>query len=68
MAVAIEHGVCVHCKESIALRVYANGSWSKDNSVKLWTSGNGKFPGDQRFCDSHIIDDEGSIGNHEPVK
>jgi hypothetical protein len=69
MAVATDYGVCRHCGESIALRTYAvpfpPAGRPHDYGVKLWTAGDGRFPGDQRFCESHVIDADGSIGDHE---
>lgn len=68
MAIAKAYNTCKHCGESIALRTYANGSWSKNHSIDHWTSGNGKFPGDQRICESNVMDDDiGSYGFHEPM-
>lgn len=70
MALILKTSECIHCGEFIGLRTYANGSWSKDHpTINLWTSGNGSYPGDQRFCESNIMDDDiGSYGPHEPME
>lgn len=71
MAIATAYATCRHCGEAIALRTYA-APYSPDEhartyGVKLWTSGNGVFPGDQSMCESHILtDDIGSYGRHDP--
>lgn len=68
MALIVGTGQCKHCEQSITLRRYASGSWdNSSNTVDLWVTGNGAFPGDQRICESHIIDDIGSYGRHEPT-
>ena len=71
MAIATAHGTCRHCGEAIALRTYAAPYASDENArtygVKLWTSGNGQYPGDQRVCELNVMDDDiGSFGNHQP--
>jgi hypothetical protein len=63
MAVAIDHNKCRHCDADIALRVYAS---TAPHGVKIWTSGNGQFPGDQMFCPDEIVDEEGDTRRHEP--
>lgn len=67
MALIVGTGQCKHCEQSITLRRYASGNFSCA-TVDLWVTGNGAFPGDQRICESHIIDDDiGSYGFHEPT-
>lgn len=65
MAIAKKYGVCQFCDEKIALRTYANGSWSNDHSVDIWTSGNGRFPADQRVCEQNTMTTVGN-GDHIP--
>lgn len=72
MAIATAYGTCRHCGEPIALRTYAHPRPAPPDAspygVKLWTSGDGRYPGDQCLCESHIMaDDIGSFGRHEPT-
>ena len=71
MAIATAYSTCTYCGEAIALRAYAHprpvAPDADPYGVKLWTAGNGRYPGDQRVCEAHILaDDIGSYGYHEP--
>lgn len=72
MAIIKDSSTCQHCGESITLRTYAAPYAADDHArtygVQVWVTGNGRFPGDQRVCESHVMDDDiGSYGRHEPI-
>lgn len=56
MAIATKHDECAGCGAPIALRTYAAPHSTDPETarygVKLWTAGDGRYPGDQRFCES----------------
>lgn len=72
MAVIKDSGTCRHCGESITLRIYAApyavDERARKYGVQVWVTGSGQFPGDQRVCESHIMDNDiGSYDQHEPI-
>jgi hypothetical protein len=71
MAVAHEYATCRHCRERIALRTYA-APYSPDEhqrtyGIRLWTAGNGRYPGDQRVCEARGDADQLPYIRHEPT-
>lgn len=70
MAIANRWSTCKHCGQEIALRTYA-APYSPDEhertyGIKIWTNGQGQYPGDQKWC-LNTIDDECPTLQHEPV-
>jgi hypothetical protein len=71
MAIINAHGTCRHCGNDLTRRRYAAPYSPNEDArkygVDLWVTGDGQYPGDQSLCDDHVIDDDGSIGRHEPT-
>lgn len=69
MALILDTGTCKHCHKRITKARYASGNWDRSiHNLDLWVHGSTAFPGDGRFCEVNLLDDDiGSYGNHEPI-
>lgn len=64
MALILDTGTCKYCHRPITKARYASG---RSNTIDLWVSGSTAYPGDGRFCDVNLLDeDTGSYSDHVP--